>query len=191
MNEEKQIDTETIDLGSLFRSSATLTFVVEILSVIIMIGALIGHVLLGILPVFTGDIQILVILIVIILILFVFLAALGVFVRFSRRIGDVVIGPGIQEVRMDTPKVKMVVYIYALLVIVMGILSLWMFWLMYSYILFPFAESTGSIALHIFNLALGAFFIALLIQIIIAGVGRTATKVILEVLDSDDSEFLE
>ena len=191
MSEEKQVDSDTIDLGSIFRNSATITFVIEILSVIIMIGALIGHFLLGILPEFSGDIQILVILIVIILILFIFLAALGVFVRFSRRIGDVVIGPGIQEVRMDTPKVKMVVYIYALLVIVMGILSLWMFWLLYSYILFPFAELMESVALHIFNLALGAFFIAFLIQIIIAGVGRTATKVILEVLDSDDSEFLE
>ena len=189
MNEEKRSNIEMIDLGSLFRNSATITFVIEILSVIIMFGAIIGHFLIGFLPDFGPDIQVLVILIVIIIILFVFLAALGVFVRFSRRIGDAVIGPGIQEVRMDTPRVKLVVYIYALLVIVMGILSIWLFWLVYNYVLAPAAGT--SIALQIFNLALGAFFISILIQLIIAIVGRTATKVIIEVLDADDSEFLE
>ncbi len=189
MNEEKRSNVDMIDLGSLFRNSATITFVIEIVSVIIMFGALIGHFLMGFLPEFSSDIQVLFILVVIIIILFIFLAALGVFVRFSRRIGDAVIGPGIQEVRMDTPKVKLVVYLYALLVIVMGILSIWIFWLVYSYFLAPLA--VGSIALQLFNLALGAFFIAFLIQLIIAGVGRTATKVIIEVLDSDDSEFLE
>jgi hypothetical protein len=154
-----------------------------------MFGALIGHFLLQLLPGIAPEFQVPIILIVIVIILFIFLAALGFFVRFSRRIGDVVIGPGIQEVRMDTPKVKLVVYIYALLVIVMGILSIWMFWLVYIYILAPAAGT--SISLIIFNLALGAFFIALLIQMIIAIVGRTATKVIIEVLDADDSEFLE
>jgi hypothetical protein len=189
MNEEKRSSIEMIDLGSMFRNSATITFVIEIVSVIIMFGALIGHLLIGFLPDFGADIQVLVILVVIIIILFVFLAALGIFVRFSRRIGDAVVGPGIQEVRMDTPRVKAVVYIYALLVIVMGILSLWIFWLVYSYVLAPAAGT--SIALHIFNLALGAFFVAVLIQLIIAIVGRTATKVIIEVLDADDSEFME
>ena len=71
----------------------------------------------------------------------------------------------------------------------MGILSIWLFWLVYNYVLAPAAGT--SIALQIFNLALGAFFISILIQLIIAIVGRTATKVIVEVLDADDSEFME
>jgi len=57
----------------------------------------------------------------------------------------------------------------------------------YKNILWPMIGT--SMSLQIFSYALGAFFIALLIQIIVAGVGRSATKVITEVLAADDSEF--
>jgi fumarate reductase subunit D len=191
MTEETRDKVDLIDLGSIFRSSATLTFIVEIVSVVIMLGALAMHFIMGIFPELGGDIQVLLILGSIAVVLLVFLAALSVFVRFSRRISDAVIGPGIQQVRMDTPRVKSVVYAYALLVTIMGVIALWVFYLIYKNILFPFAESLQSIPLHVFSLALGAFFISLLIQIIVAGVGRTATKVIIEVLDEDDSDFID
>ncbi len=180
-----------INLGSLFRSSATITFVIQIVAVIVMIGSLsayaVGDLFFGL----NDELKILVLLITSIIALLVFLAAMSVFIRFSRRIGDAVVGPGIEEVKMDTPRVKTVVVAFGLLVALMGITGIYTWYLADLYFLAPWAFDLNSISIRIFGIALGAFFIALLVQIIIAGVGRTATKVIIEVLDADDSEFLE
>jgi magnesium-transporting ATPase (P-type) len=178
-----------INLGSLFRSSATITFVVQIVGVIAMIGALAAYYIGDEVFNLTGDLQILALLLTSIVVLVIFLAAISAFVRFSRRIGDAVVGPGIEEVRMNTPRVKGVVIIYAILVVLMAITGIYVWYLIDARILTPWAGT--SLSLRVFGLALGACFISLLIQIIIAVVGRSATKVIIEVLDGDDSEFLD
>ncbi len=178
-----------INLGSLFRSSATITFVVQIIAVIVMIGSLSAYYIADEFLGLNTELRILVLLITSILALLVFLAAMSVFIRFSRRIGDAVVGPGIEEVRMDTPRVKLVVVSFALLVVLMAITGIYIWYLFDLYILSTLAGT--SLLLRLSGYALGAFFIALLIQAIIAGVGRSATKVIIEVLDADDSEFLE
>jgi len=182
---------EYINLGSLFRSSATITFVVQIVAVIIMIGALSAFVIGDIFFTLPEDMKILALLLASIVALIIFLAAISAFVRFSRRIGDAVVGPGIEEVRMDTPRVKAVVILYALLVTIMGVTGFYAWFLVDQNYLVAWAASYNSISLRVFGLALGAFFVALLIQLIIAGVGRSATKVIIEVLDADDSEFID
>ncbi|TFG33515.1 hypothetical protein EU527_08165 [Candidatus Thorarchaeota archaeon] len=180
-----------INLGSLFRSSATITFVIQIVAVIIMLGSLAAYYIGDVFLALSADIQILVLLLASIVTLVIFLAAISVFVRFSRIIGNAVVGPGIEEVRMDTPRVKTVVTLYGILVALMGITGFYAWYLIDSNFLAPWAISLDSESLRIFGIALGAFVIALLIQIIIAGVGRSATKIIVEVLDADDSEFID
>ncbi|MBE0525434.1 MAG: hypothetical protein IH631_00725 [Candidatus Thorarchaeota archaeon] len=180
-----------INLGSLFRNSATIMFVVQIVSVIVMIGALAAYYIGDVYFALAGDMQILALLLASIVVLMVFLIAISAFVRFSRRIGDAVVGPGIEEVRMNTPRVKGVVMLYSLLVLLMAITGIYTWYLVDANYLAPWAAANSSISLRVFGLALGAFFIGLIIQVIIAGVGRSATKVIIEVLDADDSEFLD
>jgi len=179
--------SDLFDIGSLFRSSATITFVVQIVSVIVMLGSLAAYYVAGLLPEISADLLVLLLLVGIMITIVIFLAALSIFVRFSRRISDAVIGPGIERVRMDTPRVKAVVNMYALLVALMGITGAYVWYLIYKDVLGPMVAT--SLSLQVFSFALGAFFIALLIQVIVAGVGRSATKVITEVLDADDSEF--
>ncbi|MFW9910022.1 MAG: hypothetical protein ACFFEF_15795 [Candidatus Thorarchaeota archaeon] len=178
------------DIGSLFRSSATITFIIQIISIIIMMGALAGFYIGDLLPGLNDDLKVLLFLGGSVITLIVFLGAFSVFTRFSRKISNVVIGPGIEKVRLDSPRVKTVVYTYGILVALMGVTGIYIWYLIHKYFLNPWAVANQSILLLIFSYALGAFFIALLIQVIIAGVGRSATKVIIEVLDSDDSEFL-
>lgn len=179
---------EVFDLGSMSRSSATISFVIQIAAVIVMIGSLFAFAIGDLYFALDDELKILLFLIVSIIFLIMFLAAISVFVRFSRRIGNAVVGPGIEQVRFDTPKVKGVIIIYGFLVALMAILGIYVWYLVDAYYLTPFAVSFNSISLRIFGLALGAFFIALLVQIIIAGVGRSATRVIIEVLDADDDE---
>ncbi|MHA1740479.1 MAG: hypothetical protein ACTSVD_00120 [Candidatus Thorarchaeota archaeon] len=183
--------SDTFDMGSMFRTSARMTFVIQIISVIVMLGSVAAYYIGGFLPSIDPDIQILLVLVGVVITIVVFLAAFGLFVRFSRRIGNAVVGPGLQEVRMDTPRVKTVIYTYGILVAMMAITGLYTWYLVDKNFLVPWAASLNSVSLRIFGLALGAFVIALLIQIIIAAVGRMATKVVIEVLDIDDSEFLE
>jgi len=180
-----------INLGSLFRSSATITFVVQIVATIAMIGSITAFLVGDVFLALTGDMQVLALLLTSIVVLVIFLVAISAFVRFSRRIGDAVVGPGIEEVRMNTPKVKTVVILYGILVALMAVTGVYMWFLIDSNYLAAWAASYNSLSLRVFGYALGAFFISLLIQLIIAGVGRSATKVIIEVLDADDSEFLD
>ena len=182
---------DLFDIGSLFRSSATITFVIQIVAIVIMVGSIVAFLVGGFLPTLDVDMQILLMLVGSVLALIIFLAAMSVFIRFSRRIGDAVVGPGIQQVRLDTPKIKTVVVTYGLLVALMAVTGVYIWYLVDKNYLAPWAAAQESISLRIFGIALGAFFISLLIQMIIAGVGRSATKVILEVLDADDSEFLD
>ncbi|MFW9788532.1 MAG: hypothetical protein ACFFE2_12955 [Candidatus Thorarchaeota archaeon] len=178
-----------INLGSLFRSSATITFVIQIVSVIVMIGSFSAYYIADEFLQLNNELKILVLLVTSILSLLVFLAAMSVFIRFSRRIGDAVVGPGVEEVKMSTPRVRLVVSVFAVLVLLMAITGIYIWYLIDLYYLGPWAGT--SVLLRIFGYGLGAFFISLLIQIIIAGVGRYASSVIIEVLDADDSEFLE
>jgi hypothetical protein len=180
-----------MNLGSLFRSSATITFVIQIVAVIMMIGSLSAYAVGDLFFTLNNELKILVLLITSIIALVIFLLAMSVFIRFSRRIGDTVVGPGIEEVKMDTPRVKTAVIAFGILVALMGITGIYTWYLIDLNYLAPLAVSMNSISIRIFGIALGAFFIALLIQLIIAGVGRYATKMIIEVLDADDSEFLE
>jgi len=183
--------SDVFDLGSMFRSSATASFVIQIVAVVVMIGSLTAFAIGDLFFALGDDLKLLLFLIISIVFLAIFLAAISAFVRFSRRIGHMVVGPGIEQVRFDTPRVKAVVVLYGIMVALMAILGIYVWFLVDSYYLAPFAQTFNSISLRIFGLALGAFFIAFLIQIIIAGVGRSATRVIIEVLDSDDDdEFL-
>ena len=133
-----------INLGSMFRSSATITFVIQIVAVIIMIGSLAAYYIGDLVLSLSADIQILVLLIASIITLVIFLAAISVFVRFSRRIGDAVVGPGIEEVRMDTPRVKAVVGLYGILVALMAITGIYAWYLVDSNFLSAWATSLNS-----------------------------------------------
>ncbi len=193
MNEKEiQSNEERLfDIGALFRSSAIITLVVQIVSVIVMLGSISAFYLDEFIPGLSEDIRVLLLLVGSIITLMIFLIAFSFFWRFSRRISNAVIGPGVEVVDVDKPRVKSVVYTYGLMVGLVGITGIYLWYLIHKYYLAPWAASYDSISLLVFSLALGAFFIALLIQIIIAIVGRTASRIIFEVLDSDDSEFLE
>lgn len=176
------------DLGSMFRNSATITFVIQIAAVILMVGSLTAYAIGDLFFTIADELKILLLLVISIIFLIFFLAAISAFVRFSRKIGNTVVGPGIEQVRFDTPKVKMVVMLYGTLVVLMAVTGLYIWYLVDLYFLAPWVAAADSVALGIFSLALGAFVIALLVQIIIAGVGRSATKIIIEVLDADDDD---
>jgi len=177
---------EYFTLGAIFRNSATLTFVIQIAAVILMVGSLTAYAIGDLFLALDPDLQILLLLIVSIIFLVIFLAAISVFIRFSRKIGNAVVGPGIEKVPFNTPRVKTVVVMYGVLVTLMAITGLYIWYLVDLNFLAPITALHAS--LRLFGLALGGFMVALLVQVIVAGVGRSATRIIIEVLDADDDD---
>ena len=172
-----------LDVGSLFRGTATITLVAEIVSAIMFLGSGTAYILRGYISDIEPDVAIFLLLFGAMLTLFIFLGAIGFFVRFNRRIGRVVIAEGVGEVDLNRPGVKTVVIIYGLavgLILIMGVYGCYLVW---NY--FLAAQAATSLSFFGMSLSLGIFFISLLIQIIITVIGRTATTIIRKVLDED------
>jgi hypothetical protein len=178
--------SEMLDVGSLFRGTATLTLVGEIVSVIMLLGSGTAFVISrsGLIEALELDVAVFLLLGGAMVTLFLFLGAIGFFVRFNRRIGKAVIGEGIGEVDLNRPGVKTVVIIYGLAVGLILIMGVYGYYLVYKY----FFAAMALVSLSFFGIAisLGIFVMSFLIQAVIAIIGRTATIIIRKVLAEDD-----
>ena len=176
-------DEELLDIGSMFRGTATITLVAEIVSAIMLLGSTTAYILRDYVSIIETNIAIFLLLIGAMLSLFIFLGAIGFFVRFNRRIGRIVIGDGVGEVDLNRPGVKTVVIIYGLAVGFILILGIYGYYLLWIY--FLAAQSTVSLSFFGMSLSAGIFFVALLVQIVLTIIGRTATTIIRKVLAED------
>ena len=186
VDEHKSIEKaeeELLDVGSLFRGTATITLVAEIVSAIMLLGSTTAFFLRDYISVIEPDVALFLVLVGAMLTLFIFLGAIGFFVRFNRRIGRVVIADGIGEVDLNRPGVKTVVIIYGLAVGFILILGAYGYYLLWNYNLA--AQAATSLSFFGISLSAGIFLIALLVQIVITVIGRTATTIIRKVLAED------
>jgi hypothetical protein len=183
--EDTSEEIEMLDVGSLFRGTATLTLVGEIVSAIMLLGSGAAFIISrsGLIEVIELDVAVFLLLGGAMITLFLFLGAIGFFVRFNRRIGKAVIGEGIGEVDLNRPGVKTVVIIYGLAVGLILIMGVYGYYLVYKY----FFAAMALVSLSFFGIAisLGIFLMSFLIQMVIAIIGRTATTIIRKVLAED------
>ncbi len=174
---------DSIDVGSLFRGTATITFVAEIVSAIMLFGSSVAFILRDqpwiqdVQP----DVAIFLLLLAGMITLFFFLGAIGFFVRFNRRVTGAVISHDIGNVDLSKPRVRSVVVIYGLgvgLILIMGVYG---YYLIYRYYFAALAAT--SISFFGMTLSLGIFIVAFLVQIVVAALGRTAASMIRTVLN--------
>jgi hypothetical protein len=184
--DDTAVESEMLDIGSLFRGTATLTLVGEIVSAIMLLGSGAAYVISrsGLIEVLEFDVAVFLLLGGAMLTLFLFLAAIGFFVRFNRKIGRIVIGDGIGEVDLNQPSVKTVVIIYGLAVGLILIMGIYGYWLVYKY--YFAALATTSLSFFGIAVSLGIFVMSFLIQVVITTIGRTATTIIRKVLAEDE-----
>jgi hypothetical protein len=174
---------EPIDVGSLFRGTATITFVAEIVSAIMLLGSTVAYILRDQpwIQNLQPDVAIFLLLLAGMITLFFFLAAIGFFVRFNRRVTSAVISSDIGTVDLSKPRVRTVVVIYGIgvgLILIMGIYG---YYLIYTYYLAALAAT--SLSFFGMTLSLGILVVAFLVQIVIAALGRTAASMIRTVLN--------
>jgi len=176
---------ELLDVGSLFKGTATITLVAEIIAAIMLLGSVTAYVVSrsGLIEEIEFDVAIFLLLGGAMVTLFLFLAAISFFVRFNRRIGRTVIGEGIGEVDLKRPGVKTVVIIYGLAVGLILIIGVYGYWLVYKYFFAPIAMT--SLSFLGISLSLGILVMSFLTQIVLVIIGRTATPIINKVLAED------
>ena len=176
---------ELLDVGSLFKGTATITLVAEIIAAIMLLGSATAYVVSrsGLIEEIEFDVAIFLLLGGAMVTLFLFLAAISFFVRFNRRIGRTVIGEGIGEVDLKRPGVKTVVIIYGLAVGLILIIGVYGYWLVYKYFFAPIAMT--SLSFLGISLSLGILVMSFLTQIVLVIIGRTATPIINKVLAED------
>jgi hypothetical protein len=173
---------ELLDVGSLFKGTATITLVAEIVAAIMLLGSATAYIVSrsGFIEEIEFDVAIFLLLGGAMITLFLFLAAIGFFIRFNRRIGRSVIGDGIGEVDLKRPGVKTVVIIYGLAVGLILIIGVYGYWLVYKYFFAPIALT--SLSFLGVSLSLGILVMSFLTQIVLVIIGRTATTIINKVL---------
>jgi hypothetical protein len=179
---EKSETTDTLDIGGLFRGTATITFMAEIVAGLMIIGSSAAYFLSRgtFIDDLDLDLAILLLMIGSIITLFIFLGAISFFIRFNKRIQGAVIGKGIGEVDLKGPRVKTVVTLYGLAVGLILIIGMYLYWIVWRNFLSPIAAT--SLSFLMLSVSLGMFIMAFLIQIVIIALGRTATRVIESVL---------
>ncbi|RDE16013.1 MAG: hypothetical protein C4K48_02655 [Candidatus Thorarchaeota archaeon] len=177
--------SEMLDVGSLFKGTATITLVAEIVAAIMLLGSATAYVISrsGLIEEIEFDVAVFLLLGGAMITLFIFLAAIGFFVRFNRKIGRSVIGDGIGSVDLKSKGVKTVVIIYGLAVGLILIIGVYGYWLVYKY--FFAAIALTSLSFLGISLSLGILVMSFLVQVVIATIGRTATTIIRKVLAED------
>jgi hypothetical protein len=182
MKEDKPGEPESMDIGSLFRGTATITLVAEIVTAIMMLGSIVAYWIShsGLIETIEMDVAIFLLLLGAMITLFIFLGAISFFVRVNRRIGRAVIADGIGSVDLGKPRVKTVVILYGMAVGLILIMGMYAYWLIYKY--YFAALALTSLSFFMFAVSLGGFILALLTQMVVAAVGRTATSIIRKVL---------
>jgi hypothetical protein len=178
--------SEMLDVGSLFKGTATITLVAEIVAAIMLLGSATAYVVSrsGLIEELEFDVAIILLLGGAMVTLLLFLGAIGFFLRFNRKIGRFVIGEGIGEVDLKRPGVKTVVIIYGLAVGLILIIGVYGYWLVYKYFFAPIALT--SLSFLGISVSLGILVMSFLTQIVLVIIGRTATTIIRKVLAEDD-----
>lgn len=176
MSQEAKKKREGPRLSRVFSFAVTATFALELLAILIIIGALVAFTVSnsGLLQVITIDIQILLLLVAsgigfLILIVFV-----GFFIRGNERLQEKILTSKIGNLTRATSEAKALLFLFGLSLIFLCSAGIYGYVLLWLYALGPAVG--GFLSLTVLSLAVGIFLVSLLAQIVIALVGRFALR---------------
>jgi hypothetical protein len=188
-NEEKR----SIDWDQVFGGIASVTFALQLLSFLVLLGAAIVFLLMlsgiwGIL-VANEDIFIFVLLLAGGFTFLLFVWLLGVFLRFHRKIRNFIIGRGVGHIDADDSATKTVLTLFAISTLFVLVAGIYGYYLLWKYMLQPWGATwlnlmglTGAlfyeIGLFIVFIAIGVLIITLIMQILTLAINRYTGRLI-------------
>jgi hypothetical protein len=171
-----------INLDTLFSGATTGTFIIQLLALLVLIGACVGYLLVitGIWDIIKDNQDILVFLLLIgaAIAFAIFMLFFGFFIRTHKRVKRFVLGEGIGQVATESRDGQIILTLFAFSVIFFALAGLYAIYLLWKYLLPLLYSITSSIYPNIIVLALAVIMVSLLIQLASRMVSRYATKVV-------------
>ncbi len=177
--------TEVLDMVSVLRGTATLTFLVEVVTAIMMLGSGVAFVISRSGLVNTVDPEIGIFLLGIggfITLLFI-LASISFFLRVNRRISRAFIWSNAASIDLRRRGAKTVVTIYGLaigIILLLGVYGYYIIWKNYFAV-----PAQTSLSVFGIGISLGGFIVAFFVQVVVVVFSRTAGGMIKRVLVED------
>jgi len=169
-----------ISLDRLFAGAATATFVIELLGVLVLIGAVVGYVLVisGVWDIIKTNTDIVIFLLLVggAIAFAVFIAFFGFFSRFHGRVKGFVVGKGIGRIATGSTEGRTILSLFAFSVVFFFAAGCYGVYLLWKYILIPVFYAS-SIYLRVIFVVLAVILVCLMVQAAAAGVGRYAARV--------------
>jgi hypothetical protein len=178
-----------VNLDRLFAGATTGTFIVQLLTLLILIGASVGYflVLTGIWDLIKNNQDIVVFLVLIggAIAFATFMLFFGFFLRFHGRVKRFVIGKGIGEVTTGSRDWQLVLTLFAFSVVFFALAGIYAIYLIWKYLLPLLYSVTGSIYPNIIILCLSVLVVTGLIQLATRMVSRYAQNIIERIADEE------
>ncbi len=171
-----------INLDRLFLLATTTTFVIQLLTLLVLIGASVGYllVLTGIWDLIKNNQDIVVFLLLIggALAFAIFMGFFGFFIRFHGRVKRFVLGEGVGRVATESRDGQFILTLFAFSIIFFVMAGIYAIYLLWKYILPWLYTITTSIYPNIIVIALAVLAVTLLVQIASRIVSRYAAKIV-------------
>ncbi|MFW9831595.1 MAG: hypothetical protein ACFFD8_07460 [Candidatus Thorarchaeota archaeon] len=183
MSEKKSSEpTSKINLDRLFSNATTATFVIQLLTLLVLIAAIVGYllVLTGIWSLIQYNQDILVFLLLIggAIAFIIFMAFFGAFIRFHRRVKHFVLGEGVGRITYESRDGQIIISLFAFSVIFFGLAGLYAIYLLWKYFLPSLYALTNSIYPNIIVLTLAILLVTLMIQLASRAVSHYAQNIV-------------
>jgi hypothetical protein len=193
---------DKFDWDRVFGGIASTTFGIQLISVLILLGAGIVFVLMltGLWAAIVAiqDLFILVVLIGSGFAFLLFIWLLGFFLRFHRRVERFILGKGVGDVDADDPASKTILTLFAVAVLFVLVAGIYGYYLLWKYILQPWGNdflvslSVNGILFYelgmlVVFIAIGAIFITFIMQILTAWINRYAGRLVAGVKNTNES----
>lgn len=178
MSQDQKKERQGPRVNRVFSFAVTATFALELLSVLIVIGAIFAFVVSnsGVLQVISLDVQVLLLLIASGIAFLILIVFAGFFIRGNDKIQEKILTLKIVRLTRATSEAKALLALFGLSLIFLCSAGIYGYYLLWAYVLGP--AIGGYLSLTALSLAIGIFLVSLLAQLVIALVGRFALRAI-------------
>jgi hypothetical protein len=176
-------------MDRLFAGATTGTFIIQLLTLLVLIGACVGYllVLTGIWNLMSGNPDIVIFLILIggAIAFAIFIAFFGFFIRFHRRVKGFVLGEGIGKVTTGSRDGQVILSLFAFSVVFFALAGIYAIYLLWKYFLPYLYSITSSIYPNVIVLCLAVLVVTLMIQLASRMVSGYAHGIVERITEED------
>jgi hypothetical protein len=168
--------SEKIDLKHVFAAAVTITVALEIIGLLIILGAIVPHLVAssGILLGLTFEIELFLALVAISVGLLIIIVFAAFFIKLDQKLQDKLLTPKFRKLSRVASEAKALLFLFGLAVILFGSAVFYGYYLLWKYVIAN--AVAGALFLEVIFIAIPIILLSVITQIVIALVGRFAVR---------------